>query len=92
MEYCVELRPQREKVSHVIETSTTLSSYFQNLTSDLADLLVVATLKGGHEPGSKIRNIWCGMVMNIFKGKQEEWVISGGFDRRLVIWKPAVED
>jgi len=46
----------------------------------------VATLKDGHELGSKIRSIWCGMV-DVDEGK-EEWVISGGFDRRLVVWKP----
>lgn len=43
---------------------------------------VVSTLKGGHEVGSKIRSVWCGMV------GREEWVVSGGFDRRLVVWKP----
>ncbi len=43
---------------------------------------VVATLKGGHGAGSKIRSIWCGIV------EGQEWVVSGGFDRRLVVWKP----
>ena len=47
---------------------------------------VVATLKGGHEAGSKIRSIWCGMV------EGQEWVVSGGFDRRLVVWKPGEKD
>jgi WD40 repeat protein len=47
---------------------------------------IVATLKNGHEPGSKIRSIWCGTV-NVGEGTQE-WVVSGGFDRRLVVWKP----
>jgi len=47
---------------------------------------VVATLKDGHEAGSKIRTIWAGMV-NIEGGK-EEWVVSGGFDKRLLVWKP----
>lgn len=47
---------------------------------------IVATLKGGHELGSKIRSIWCGRV-NV-NGKQEEWVVSGGFDRRLIVWRP----
>lgn len=50
---------------------------------------IVATLKGGHEIGSKIRSIWCGMVD--VSGRQEEWVVSGGFDRRLVVWKPDKE-
>jgi len=50
---------------------------------------IVATLKEGHEMGSKIRSIWCGMVD--VGGKQEEWVVSGGFDRRLVVWKPGKE-
>lgn len=33
---------------------------------------VVSSLKGGHEVGSKIRSIWCGMVDG------EEWAVSGG--------------
>ncbi|KAL8787266.1 MAG: hypothetical protein Q9213_002314 [Squamulea squamosa] len=48
---------------------------------------ICSTLKGGHEPGSKIRSVWAGMVE--VDGKQEEWVISGGFDKRLVVWKPS---
>lgn len=47
---------------------------------------IVTTLKDGHETGSKIRAIWCGNVD--VPGGQEEWVVSGGFDRRLVVWKP----
>lgn len=47
---------------------------------------VVAKLKDGHEAGSKIRSLWAGMVE--VDGKKEEWVVSGGFDRRLVVWKP----
>ncbi|KAI9817754.1 MAG: hypothetical protein M1827_000873 [Pycnora praestabilis] len=50
---------------------------------------VVASLKSGHEPGSKVRSIWCGIV-NV-KGDNEEWVISGGFDRRLIVWRPSEE-
>ena len=45
-----------------------------------------ATLKGGHEAGSKIRSIWCGLVRDEDK-LVREIVVSGGFDRRLVIWK-----
>ncbi|KAI9798358.1 MAG: hypothetical protein M1835_000021 [Candelina submexicana] len=46
---------------------------------------VVATLRGGHELGSKIRTIWAGLVK--VNGKQEEWIVSGGFDRNLIIWR-----
>lgn len=46
---------------------------------------IVATLRGGHEVGSKIRTIWAGWVHG--DGDREEWVVSGGFDRRLVIWQ-----
>lgn len=42
---------------------------------------VVSLLKGGHEAGSKVRSIWAGWV------GEEEWVVSGGFDRRLVVWR-----
>ncbi|KAI9809681.1 MAG: hypothetical protein M1825_000113 [Sarcosagium campestre] len=43
---------------------------------------VVQKLEGGHDPGSKIRSLWCGMV------ETEEWVVSGGFDQRLIVWRP----
>lgn len=50
---------------------------------------VVAMLKNGHEAGCKVRTIWAGYVD--VPGERapvkEEWVISGGFDKRLVIWK-----
>lgn len=46
---------------------------------------IVTTLSGGHDAGSKIRAIWAGKV---YKGvSAEEWVVSGGFDRRLVVWR-----
>lgn len=48
---------------------------------------IVAVLKGGHEVGSKIRTIWAGWVASSDDGAREEWVVSGGFDRRLVVWK-----
>ncbi|KAI5288375.1 hypothetical protein KEM54_005261 [Ascosphaera aggregata] len=50
---------------------------------------VVAILgaeKEGHEPGSKIRCIWSGLVVRE-TGNVEEWVVSGGFDRKLIVWK-----
>ncbi|KAL8990965.1 MAG: hypothetical protein Q9177_000502 [Variospora cf. flavescens] len=47
---------------------------------------VRSTLKGGHQPGSKIRSVWAGIVE--VDGFKEEWVISGGFDKRLVVWRP----
>lgn len=51
---------------------------------------VVSTLKNGHEPGCKVRTIWAGYVDVQIEGEdtaQEEWVISGGFDKRLILWK-----
>ena len=47
---------------------------------------IVATLKNGHEDGSKIGSIWCSIV-NV-DGRKEEWEVSSGFDRRLIVWKP----
>lgn len=42
-------------------------------------------LRGGHEEGSKVRSLWAGWVG---EGEgREEWVVSGGFDKRLVVWK-----
>ncbi len=51
---------------------------------------IIATLNNGHEVGNKIRSIWAGLVD--IGGTKEEWLISGGFDKRLVIWKPEKED
>jgi hypothetical protein len=47
---------------------------------------IVTMLKDGHEVGSKVRSIWAGWV----GGKddsREEWVVSGGFDKRLIVWR-----
>ena len=46
---------------------------------------VVATLDG-HEAGSKIRCLWAGNV-HMGSGREEEFVISGGFDHRLIVWR-----
>jgi WD40 repeat protein len=58
---------------------------------------VVALLKG-HEPGSKVRSLWAGMV-NVIDGdrdgaeeeaermREEEWLVSGGFDKKVIVWK-----
>ncbi|KAJ9370099.1 hypothetical protein DTO282E5_5159 [Paecilomyces variotii] len=48
---------------------------------------IVALLKDGHEVGSKIRSIWAGWVDVDGKEEKEEWVVSGGFDKRLIVWK-----
>ncbi|OOQ85885.1 hypothetical protein PEBR_22986 [Penicillium brasilianum] len=50
---------------------------------------VVALLKDGHVPGSKVRTIWAGYVAVPNQGDdaKEEWVISGGFDKRLIVWR-----
>lgn len=50
---------------------------------------IIAMLKGGHEPGCKVRTIWAGYVHVPSEGgpRREEWVISGGFDKRLIVWK-----
>ncbi|KAA8643547.1 hypothetical protein EYZ11_008852 [Aspergillus tanneri] len=50
---------------------------------------VVSMLKDGHEPGCKVRAIWDGWVDVPRDGEvvREEWLVSGGFDKRLVVWK-----
>lgn len=47
---------------------------------------IITTLKRGHEVGTKIRCVWAGK-MTSQGGQEEECVISGGFDRRLVVWR-----
>ena len=46
---------------------------------------IIATLKG-HEPGSKIRCLSAGWVSS--GDKKQEWLVSGGFDHKLIVWKP----
>ena len=64
---------------------------------------VVALLKG-HEPGSKVRSLWAGMMTvkeNNDDGAEEagdecesveEWLVSGGFDKKVIVWKVASDD
>lgn len=51
---------------------------------------IVATLTHGHDVGCKVRTIWAGWV-EVLKDEGgvdiEEWVVSGGFDKRLIVWK-----
>ncbi|KAL1311177.1 hypothetical protein AAFC00_001374 [Neodothiora populina] len=46
---------------------------------------VVATLKG-HDIGSKIRCLCTALVQS--NGKTEEWLVTGGFDQKIIVWKP----
>lgn len=62
----------------------------------------MATLNGGHEAMAKVRTLWAGWVGgNDREGEdrggdgdagKEEWVVSGGFDRRVVLWRVNLED
>lgn len=58
---------------------------------------VVALLKG-HEVGSKVRSLWAGTVrIRETEGgsgmeREEEWLVSGGFDKKVIVWKPGHED
>ena len=50
----------------------------------------VGELRGGHGVGVKIRAVWGGWV-NVGGdgggGNREEWVVSGGFDKRVFVWR-----
>ncbi|KAE8146196.1 hypothetical protein BDV25DRAFT_143932 [Aspergillus avenaceus] len=50
---------------------------------------VVTVLKEGHVIGSKVRAIWAGWVDVSRDGEvsKEEWLVSGGFDKRLIVWR-----
>jgi len=62
---------------------------------DLMTGKVVALLKG-HEPGTKVRSLWAG-IMRVADdvddsdegANEEEWLVSGGFDKRVIVWKVA---
>ncbi|KAH9868426.1 hypothetical protein J1614_007498 [Plenodomus biglobosus] len=48
---------------------------------------LVASLKA-HEPGSKIRCLWAGhIITEIADAEESEYLISGGFDQRLILWR-----
>lgn len=51
---------------------------------------LAATLEG-HVPGSKLRCLWSGRVKIASESsddsKEEEILLSGGFDQRLILWK-----
>lgn len=65
---------------------------------------VVAVLKGGHEEGARVRCLWAGRVGKGGQGGGDGWVggdveedgeevvVSGGFDRRLVVWRVSEGD
>ncbi|KAL9086592.1 MAG: hypothetical protein Q9165_007035 [Trypethelium subeluteriae] len=62
----------------------------------LGGLESTAEGEGGHEPGSKVRCLWAGSVeveVEVGEGEEkgrtrkEEWVVSGGFDQRLIVWR-----
>lgn len=46
---------------------------------------VVCTLRGGHEAGAKVRTICAGLVKGE-DGVEKEIMVSGGFDRRAIVW------
>lgn len=45
---------------------------------------LISSLKA-HEPGSKIRCLWAGHMMD--NDEKTEYLISGGFDQKLVVWR-----
>jgi len=47
---------------------------------------IVETLRGGHELGTKVRCL-CACEVEV-DGGTEEWLVSGGFDQRLIVWRP----
>ncbi|KAL2368602.1 hypothetical protein BDBG_04453 [Blastomyces gilchristii SLH14081] len=48
---------------------------------------LVVSLTGGHEPYTKVRSIWAGWV-RLNDGENEERLVSGGFDKKLIMWTP----
>ena len=51
----------------------------------------VAVLKDGHEAGSKVRTLWAGSVRRTGPEgdgtEDEEILLSGGFDHKLLVWR-----
>lgn len=54
---------------------------------------LIATLEA-HEPGSKLRCLWAGRISagnveSVGSTSEREYLISGGFDQKLIIWAPS---
>lgn len=47
---------------------------------------IVASLQG-HETGNKVRCLWAGWVDGGDPASREEWLVSGGFDQKLIVWR-----
>lgn len=59
-------------------------------SGEVVDVLGGKGEKKGHEVGSKVRSVWAGVVRNTSedgKEKEGEWVVSGGFDKRVIVWR-----
>jgi hypothetical protein len=64
---------------------------------------IVALLKG-HKPRIKVRSLWAGMMRvenntresagepEVERTKEDEWLVSRGFDKRVIVWKVASHD
>ena len=53
-------------------------------------MFVPLIFKGDFFVSRKVRTIWAGWVEVLKDGGEvgvEEWVVSGGFDKRLIVWK-----
>ena len=49
---------------------------------------VVKTLNdGGHDAGSRVRCLCTGMSSEPSNSEGEEWLLSGGFDKKLIFWR-----
>ena len=46
---------------------------------------VVSTLKG-HDPATKVRSLWAGKLPD-HNGGQRELLVTGGFDKKVLIWE-----
>ncbi|KAF2751864.1 hypothetical protein M011DRAFT_491378 [Sporormia fimetaria CBS 119925] len=46
---------------------------------------LISTLNG-HDSGSKIRCLWAGFLEGVCTGDRTEWLLSGGFDQKLILW------
>jgi len=47
---------------------------------------IIASLQE-HETGNKVRCLWAGWVDVGDPVSREEWLVSGGFDQRLIVWR-----
>lgn len=92
---CNTMAPQTQYSTPVVVWRPDGSGLFVNGDDGIVRGIEASTGKvvcklESHEPGSKIRCLWAGTILSKGGNEEkdvEEWLVSGGFDQRLIVWR-----